>query len=80
MAERFGIGYAPKGWDNLARHLRSLGYTEAELTDSGLCTPGKRGVYDRFRGRLIWLSAILPGSPWALGPANSMTMMKAPNT
>lgn len=54
VAERFGIGYAPKGWDNLARHLRSLGYTEAELTDSGLCTPGKRGVYDRFRGRLIW--------------------------
>jgi len=56
-AAHFGVGYAPAGWDNLARYLRSAGYTEAELVDSGLCSRGGqdgRRVYDRFRGRLIW--------------------------
>lgn len=50
----FGVGYAPKGWDHLLRHLRGRGFTEAELTASGLVAPGNRGVYDRFRGRLVW--------------------------
>ncbi|WP_314194398.1 DNA primase [Actinomyces oris] len=56
-AAHFGVGYAPAGWDNLARYLRGSGYTEAELVDSGLCSRGGqdgRRVYDRFRGRLIW--------------------------
>lgn len=53
-AERFGIGFAPSGWDNLARHLRGRGFTEAELVASGLVSQGNRGVYDRFRGRLVW--------------------------
>ena len=56
-AAHFGVGYAPAGWDHLARYLRSSGYTEAELVDSGLCSRGGqdgRRVYDRFRGRLIW--------------------------
>ena len=56
-AAHFGVGYAPAGWDHLARYLRSAGYTEAELVDSGLCGRGGqdgRRVYDRFRGRLIW--------------------------
>ena len=56
-AAHFAVGYAPAGWDNLARYLRSAGYTEAELVDSGLCSRGGqdgRRVYDRFRGRLIW--------------------------
>lgn len=53
-ADSFGVGYAPKGWDNLTKHLRGKGFTEAELAVSGLCTQGQRGVYDRFRGRLVW--------------------------
>ena len=56
-AAHFGVGYAPAGWDHLTRYLRSAGYTEAELVDSGLCSRGGqdgRRVYDRCRGRLIW--------------------------
>ena len=53
-AATFGVGYAPKGWDHLLRHLRGRGFTEAELTASGLVSQGNRGVYDRFRGRLVW--------------------------
>jgi DNA primase len=53
-AERFGVGFAPQGWDHLLRHLRGRGFTEPELVASGLMSQGQRGVYDRFRGRLVW--------------------------
>ena len=50
----FGVGYAPKGWSNLAEHLRGKGFSEEELVTAGLVSKGERGVYDRFRGRLVW--------------------------
>ncbi|WP_141320198.1 DNA primase, partial [Cellulomonas uda] len=53
-AEQFGVGFAPTGWDALMRHLRGRGFTEPELVASGLVSQGQRGVYDRFRGRLVW--------------------------
>lgn len=53
-AADFGVGFAPQGWDSLMKHLRGRGFTEAELTLSGLVSQGQRGVYDRFRGRLVW--------------------------
>ncbi len=52
--EHFGVGYAPKGWDALTSHLRAKGFTDAELLAGGLVSQGNRGVYDRFRGRLVW--------------------------
>ena len=51
---RFGVGYAPRGWDSLTKHLRAQGYTPEELALSGLASEGQRGIYDRFRGRLVW--------------------------
>jgi len=53
-AAHFGVGYAPKGWSSLTEHLRKAGFTEDELRASGLVSDGQRGVYDRFRGRLVW--------------------------
>jgi len=53
-AAQFGVGFAPQGWDALLRHLRGRGFTEPELTASGLMSQGNRGLYDRFRGRLVW--------------------------
>jgi len=53
-ADDFGVGFAPQGWDALTRHLRGRGFTEPELVASGLVSQGQRGVYDRFRGRLVW--------------------------
>ena len=53
-AEHFGVGFAPEGWDSLTSVLRGRGFTEEELTASGLVSQGQRGVYDRFRGRLVW--------------------------
>jgi DNA primase len=53
-AAHFGVGFAPKGWDALTNHLRKKGFTDAELLAGGLVSQGSRGVYDRFRGRLVW--------------------------
>ncbi|BDA65764.1 DNA primase [Actinomyces capricornis] len=69
-AVHFGVGYAPAGWDNLARHLRGAGYTEAELVDSGLCSRGGQDgsrVYDRFRDRLIWPIRDITGATVGFG-------------
>ncbi len=53
-SEQFGVGYAPQGWDSLLKHLRGRGFTDAELKLTGMFSEGNRGIYDRFRGRLIW--------------------------
>ena len=53
-AARFGIGYAPAGWEHLVRWLRGRGFTDHELITSGLASQGRRGPMDRFRGRLLW--------------------------
>ncbi|MFJ4265684.1 DNA primase [Paenarthrobacter nicotinovorans] len=53
-AEHFSVGYAPQGWDSLLKHLRGRGFTDAELKLTGMFSEGNRGIYDRFRGRLIW--------------------------
>ncbi len=66
-AEHFGVGYAPQGWDNLTRHLRGKGFGEDELLASGLLVQGNRGVYDRFRGRLLWPIRDLAGDVVGFG-------------
>ncbi len=53
-AAHFGVGYAPKGWSALTDALQGQGFTREELTTAGLVSTGQRGVYDRFRGRLVW--------------------------
>ena len=53
-AERFGVGYAPKGWSNLTDYLKTVGFSIDELVVAGLATKSDRGAYDKFRGRLIW--------------------------
>ncbi|MGE0227434.1 MAG: DNA primase [Dehalococcoidia bacterium] len=48
------IGYAPDEWHGLVEHLRARGFTDADLRDAGLAIDGDRGLYDRFRDRLIF--------------------------
>lgn len=52
--KHFGVGYAPKSWDSLLKHLRGKGFSDAEIQAGGLVSQGNRGIYDRFRGRLVW--------------------------
>ncbi len=53
-AAHFGVGFAPKSYDALSKHLLSLGFTDEELLGAGLVGEGDHGTYDRFRGRLVW--------------------------
>jgi len=50
----FGVGYAPNSYDALSKHLRAKKFTDDELEASGLVGRGDRGIYDRFRGRVVW--------------------------
>lgn len=53
-ADVFGMGFAPRGGEALVTHLHGKGFTEDELLVGGLASRGSRGLYDRFRGRLLW--------------------------
>lgn len=55
-AEQFNVGYAPQGWDSLLKVLRSRGFRDEELRNTGMFSSGSDGsrMYDRFRGRLVW--------------------------
>ena len=53
-AEHFGMGFAPRSGDALSAHLTSKGFSADELVTGGLVGRNDRGLYDRFRGRLLW--------------------------
>lgn len=53
-AAHFGVGFAPRGWDGLLKAMTAQGFSREELLAAGLLSQGQRGVYDRFRGRLVW--------------------------
>ncbi|HYI19576.1 MAG TPA: DNA primase [Solirubrobacteraceae bacterium] len=50
------VGYAPSAWDRVLTASRRAGYTEEELLAAGLIARGRdgRGVYDRFRRRIMF--------------------------
>jgi DNA primase len=51
---RFGIGYAPPGWQHMLDYLAQLGYSEAQALKAGLAKKNEQGrVYDVFRNRLM---------------------------
>ncbi len=51
----FGLGYSPKGWDGLLRHLAGKGYPRDMIAEAGLCVHSDRGhTFDRFRGRVMF--------------------------
>ncbi len=66
-AQRFGIGFAPAEWDALTRDLHGRGFTDTELLSGGLASHGRRGLIDKFRGRLIWPIRDLSGDVIAFG-------------
>ncbi|MGD8346847.1 MAG: CHC2 zinc finger domain-containing protein, partial [Lysobacterales bacterium] len=49
IAQEFGIGYAPQGWDSLLKKFGGDEKQLAHLRAAGLLSQGKSGEYDRFR-------------------------------
>jgi DNA primase len=53
IAQKFGIGYAPDGWQNLGAAFDD--YTMSELQIAGLVIKNEQGrLYDRFRDRVMF--------------------------
>lgn len=51
---RFGLGYANKTSSDLYQYLRSKGYRDEILRDSGLVTVEERGTHDKFWNRVMF--------------------------
>lgn len=54
--DRFEIGFAPEGWQNLWDHLRGKGVAEDLILGAGLAKPSNKGKkpYDVFRNRIMF--------------------------
>lgn len=52
----YRVGYAPSAWDKMLMASRQAGYREEELLATGLAQRSRRGrgLYDRFRGRIMF--------------------------
>ena len=60
IAARFGIGYAPEGWQNLEGIVSS--YQDSSLLETGLVIENDEGKrYDRFRDRIMFPIANVRG-------------------
>jgi len=69
VAKRFGLGYAPEAWDALLNFMRGEQVAEEALVTTGLAVQreNRSGVYDRFRGRLLFAIRDLQGRVVAFG-------------
>lgn len=84
-AHAFRLGYAPHGWDALARFLERDGVSPADAETVGVIVARRssRGHYDRFRHRLMFPVADVHGkvvafSGRALRPTPSMEEQAEP--
>jgi DNA primase len=55
IAARYGLGYAPAGWDALARYIGNDSTTQKTAVELGLLIRrDDGGLYDRFRDRIMF--------------------------
>ena len=54
VIDRYRLGYAPGGWQDVTDKLDHWGSNPEEARTAGLVVQGKRGPYDLFRNRVIF--------------------------
>jgi DNA primase len=55
ILREFRVGYSPSAWDRMVVGAQESGFRREELVDAGLAQPGRQGgIYDRFRGRIMF--------------------------
>lgn len=55
IVQRYGIGMAPPGWDNVLKTFGGQQHSQEQLLEGGLVIRNDQGrVYDRFRKRLMF--------------------------
>ena len=86
VAKALGVGYAPAGWETLAKGLGGA-WPEALLGEAGLLQPRSegRGAYDRFRNRLVFTIRDERGRPVgfsgrALSPKDEPKYLNSPES
>lgn len=57
----FDIGYAKNEWRNLTTLLKQNGFTDQDLIAAGLSVATEKGLYDKFRGRIMFPIANMSG-------------------
>lgn len=66
--KHFGLGYAPGGGFMLVNHLKTKGYTAAEMVQANVAGMSKNGnPYDRFKARVMFPIIDLRGNVVAFG-------------
>lgn len=65
--KRFQLGYALERSDALYKDALANGFSEENLLKTGLCAKSERGVYDRFRGRVMYPVRSISGKVVAFG-------------
>lgn len=65
--KRFHLGYSLEKSDNLYNAAIAKGFKEEFLISTGLCAKSERGIYDRFRGRVIYPVHSVSGRVVAFG-------------
>jgi DNA primase len=67
LIDEWKIGFAGIDWDTLTKELRAGGVEERALIDAGLSRRGRHGLFDVFRGRLMFPIHDLRGDPVGFG-------------
>jgi len=68
IRQTFRLGYSPDSWEGLITYLRHKGATQFQIERSGLVVKrDEGGVYDRFRGRLMFPVFDIQARPIAFG-------------
>jgi len=68
ILKEFDVGFAPDGWQNLARAIKRDDYEIKHAIKSGLIGKSKRGkLFDKFRNRIIFPIRSLSGRVEAFG-------------
>jgi len=52
--KQFKIGYARDEWDELVSFCKGKGFTRSQIIKSGLFTHSEKGIFDRFRYRIMF--------------------------
>lgn len=65
--EKFGLGYCPEKWDGLTRAALDKGYKKEYLVKTGLTIESEKGLFDRFRARVIFPIRDIAGKTIAFG-------------
>lgn len=67
ILDEWKLGFAATDWDTLTKELRAGGVDDRALVDAGLSRSGRHGLYDVFRGRLMFPIHDLRGDPVGFG-------------